>query len=268
LHAYVINLANSLDRRAHVTAELEKACLDYEVVTAIDGRELDLHDHATIAPSFLANVRCLAGAAGCALSHLDVYRKIIDDGLDMALVLEDDVILPADLGSLADAVGKHLVGAEVALLSFDSRNPPCKMSREGLTQLPSARQLVLPIDIWQPLSGAAFIITREACERMIERALPLRTVADEWCFFYREGILDRVRCVVPVSVYKKLELASTIGSYTLGDSPFGRLVAPLLRRQIPLLHQLRSYRLKRIYRNYWRTEFAETPFIEKPSRLA
>ena len=36
------------------------------------------------------------------------------------------LILPADLGSLADAVGKRLVGAEVALLSFDSRNPPCK----------------------------------------------------------------------------------------------------------------------------------------------
>jgi glycosyl transferase family 25 len=268
MHAYVINLVNSLDRRAHVTDELEKACLDYEFVTAVDGYKLDLHDHATITPSFLANARCVAGTAGCALSHLNVYRKIIDDGLDMALVLEDDVILPADLSRLAHAVGNHLVGAEVALLSFDCRNPPCKMSREGLIQLPSARQLVLPIDISQLLSGAAFIITREACERMIEGALPLRAGADEWYFYYREGILDRVRCVVPVSVYKNHKLASTIGSYTLGDSSFGRLVAPLLRRQIPLLHQLRSYRLKRIYRSFWRTEFAETPFIEKPSRLA
>ena len=157
MHAYVINLANSLDRRAHVTAELEKACLDYEFVTAVDGHEVDLHDHATIAPSFLANVTCVAGTAGCALSHLDVYRKIIDDGLDMALVLEDDVILPADLGSLADAVGNHLIGAEVALLSFDSRNPPCKMSREDLIQLLSARQLVLPIDISQRRSGAPLL---------------------------------------------------------------------------------------------------------------
>ena len=74
----------------------------------------------------LAYLTCVAGTAGCTLSHLDAYRKIVDDGLDMAPVLEDDVILPADLGSLADAVGKRLVGAEVALLSFDSRNPPCK----------------------------------------------------------------------------------------------------------------------------------------------
>ena len=56
---------------------------------------------------------------------------------------------------LADAVGAHLAGAEVALLSYDSAKP-CKMSREGLIQLPFARQLALPIDIWQPLSGAAF----------------------------------------------------------------------------------------------------------------
>lgn len=266
MHAYVINLASSLERRTHVTAELEKTRLDYEFVTAVDGRKLNLHDDATIASSFLARVTCAAGTAGCALSHLDVYRKIIADGLDMALVLEDDVILPTDLGSLADAVGDHLVGAEVALLSYDSRNP-CKMSREGLIQLPLSRQLALPIDISQPISGAAFIITREACERMIECAMPLRSAADDWGFYYREGILDRVRCVVPVSVYKNLKLPSTIGSYTLGDSVLGRLVAPLLRSKIPVLHQLRAYRLKRIYRNYWKTEFVETPFIEKPSRL-
>ena len=267
MHAYVINLAISLDRRAHVISELEKTSLDYEFVAAVNGRELDLHDPATIAPSFLSTVTCVAGTAGCALSHLDVYRKIIDDGLDMALVLEDDVILPTDLGTLADAVGAHLAGAEVALLSYDSAKP-CKMSREGLIQLPFARQLALPIDIWQPLSGAAFIITRQACERMVERGLPLRAAADEWYFYYREGILDRVRCVAPVSVYKNLKLPSTIGSYTLGDSALGRLGAPLLRRKIPLLHQLRAYRLTRIYRSYWRTELVDTPFVEKPSRLA
>ena len=37
-----------------------------------------------------------------------------------SLVLEDGVILPADLDALADAVGKELNGAEVALLSVAS----------------------------------------------------------------------------------------------------------------------------------------------------
>src|SRR6185437_7924099 len=85
-----------------------------------------------------------AGTAGAALSHINAYKQIIADGLDEALVLEDDVILPAELGSIVDAVVDHLTGAEVVLLSVDSPEP-CKISREESTLLPDARHLALPI---------------------------------------------------------------------------------------------------------------------------
>ena len=219
MRAYVINLARSLDRRAHITAELKNTGLDYEIITAVDGRDLDLHDTTVIDPSFHHQNRRLlaAGTAGAALSHLSVYRKIIADGLDEALVLEDDVMLPADLGSLADAVADQLAGAEVALLSYDSPEP-CKMSLEGSVHLPSSRLLALPIDISQPRSAGAYIITREACERMIKCMLPVRVQADTWWFFYREGVLDRVRCVVPLPVFKNPKFTSMIGSYSLGTA--------------------------------------------------
>lgn len=266
MHAYVINLARSLDRRAHITAELKKIGIDYEIVTAVDGRDLDLHDQTAVDPSFLTHVMCTAGSAGATLSHLSVYRKIIDDGLEKALVLEDDVILPTDLESLVDAVGNQLVGAEVALLSVDSP-APCKMSPEGSIQLPSARLLALPIDVSQPRSGGAYIITREACERMVEHLLPIRVPADAWGFFYREGLLDRVRCVVPIPVHKNHKLTSTIGFYSLGDGVRARLIEPLMRHKIPFLHQVLSYRRQRIYRQWCQSELIEAPFIEKPSRL-
>ena len=107
MHAYVINLARSRDRRAHITTELKKTGLDYEIITAIDGRDLDLSDPTIVDPSLpfldpslpVVDIGLAAGTAGAALSHLSVYRKIIADGLDAALVLEDDVVLPADLGS-------------------------------------------------------------------------------------------------------------------------------------------------------------------------
>src|SRR5262249_32883389 len=116
MHVYVINLARSLDRRAHITAELRKTGLDYEIITAVDGRDLDLGDSGLIDPLLLAKNSFPAGTAGCALSHLSAYQKSIADGLDQALILEDDVVLPADLGTLVDAVAPHLTGAEVALL--------------------------------------------------------------------------------------------------------------------------------------------------------
>ena len=151
MYAYVINLARSVDRRAHITAELKKTGLNYEIITAVDGRDLDLNDRTIVDPALDVHdsySNLAPGTAGAALSHLSVYRKIIADGLDKALVLEDDVMLPADLGSLADAVADQLAGAEVALLSYGSYGS-CKLSREGSVHLPSSRLLALPIEIRQ-----------------------------------------------------------------------------------------------------------------------
>jgi len=274
VHAYVINLARSPDRRAYITGELKKTGLDYEIVTGVDGRDLDLSDPDLIDPSLTTRIGLPpgavggvpAGTAGAALSHLNVYRQIIAHRLDKALVLEDDIILPADIGSLADAVAHQLTGAEVALLSYESPEP-CRLSAEGAIQLPSARLLALPIDIRQPVSAGAYVITREACERMIKCRLPIQVQADGWWFFYREGILDRVRCVAPLVVFKNPKFMSTIGSYSMRSGLKARLVEPLMRRKIPLLHQVLSYRRQRIFHRWNRSELVEMPFIEKPSRL-
>jgi glycosyl transferase, family 25 len=266
VHAYVVNLARSLDRRAHITAELEKTGLHYEIFTAVDGRDLDLSDSSIIDPCFNAEVVLAAGTIGCALSHIGVYRKIIADELDKALVLEDDITLPADLVSLVEAVGEQMTGAEVALLSVDCPEP-CQVSLEGAIPLPDSRLLALPIDISKPRSSGAYVITREACERMVKAAFPVRVHADAWQYFYREGILDRVRCVAPLPVLKSPALTSTIGSYALGGGVRARLVAPLLRRRIPVLHQVLSYRRQRIFRQWARVKIVETPFVEMPSRL-
>jgi glycosyl transferase, family 25 len=260
MQAYVINLTRSHDRRAHITAELRKTGLDYEIITAVDGRDLDLHDDTIVDSSLLAKNSFPAGTAGCALSHLRTYQKIIADGLDAALILEDDVTLPAD------AVAGHLTGAEVALLNYGSPDT-CKMSLEGSVELPSARLLALPIGISNLVNAAAYVITREACERMNECVLPLRANADDWQFFYREGMLDRIRCVLPLAVAKNAKFESTIGLYSLGNGVKARLVGPLLRHKIPLVHQVILHRRQRILREWGRSEIVDMPFVEKPSRL-
>jgi glycosyl transferase family 25 len=266
MRAYVINLARSLDRRAHITAELQKTGLEYEFITAVDGRDLDLEDPTIVDSALLAKNSFPAGTAGCALSHLRTYEKIIADDLDEALILEDDVILPADLGNLAEAVAGQLTGAEVALLNY-GRSSRCKMSLEGSVSLPSSRLLALPIEINGLVNAAAYVITREACERMSKSILPLRANADDWQFFYREGILDRIRCVLPLPVDKTAKFESTIGFYSLGNGLKARLAGTLVHHRIPLLHGVILYRRQRILHEWGRSEIVDSPFVEKPSRL-
>jgi glycosyl transferase, family 25 len=266
VRAYVINLARSSDRRSHITAELKKAGLEYEIVTAVDGKDVDLGDPAVIDPTFVTRIIFPAGSAGAALSHLAVYRKVIDDGLDAALVIEDDVTLPADIVSLADAVAARMPGAEVALLSVDSPEP-CRITRAGSVELPAGRLLALPVNVCQPRSAGAYVITREACERMVKCRLPIQVQADMWWSFYRDGLIDRVRCVVPLPVEKDPRFTSTIGSYSLGHSTRARLINPIVRAGIPVLRQALSYRRQRIYRQWSQIELVDEPFTEKPSRL-
>lgn len=267
MHGYVINLARSHDRRSHITGELEKTGLDYEIVTAVDGRELDLSDRSVVDPVLAAAFSSLsAGTVGAALSHLQVYQKVIADGLAQALVLEDDVLVPPNLGNLAESVAEHLTGAEVALLSYDSPTP-CQMSRAGAIRLPAGRTLALPIDMRQPRSAGGYVITRVACERLAKIIMPVRIQADGWWYFYREGALDRIRCVTPMPVLKSSNLTSTIGSYSMSHGLMARLAGPVMSHKIPVVHQALAYRRGRIYRRTSQSELVDLPFVEKPSRL-
>ena len=266
MHAYVINLARSPERRAHITQELRKTGLGFDIVTGVDGRGLDLDDRAMIAPELLAKNDFPAGAAGCALSHLEVYRKVIADGREHAIVLEDDVTLPADLASIVDQVIPHMTGAEVALLNYGSKDG-LGLGREGCISLSPSSVLALPIDVTGLVNAAAYVITRAACERMSERLLPLRANADDWGFLYKEGVLDRIRCVVPIPVTKSAAFESTIGLYSLGDGVMPRLVQALLRLRIPVLHGVVLHRRQRILRRWERSEVVDAPFAAKPSRL-
>jgi glycosyl transferase family 25 len=269
MHVYVINLARSRDRRAYITAELQRAGVDFEFIPAVDGRTLDLSDSTLIDPSMTVFSGCnFPGTNGCALSHFHTYQKILEDRRDEALVLEDDVILPADLKDLADEIAGHLTGAEVALLNYSSYgSDPLKLSPEGSVDLSSSRLLALPIDVSQLANAGAYVITRQACALMVEHLLPIRTTADDWRSFYDQGLLDRVRCVLPQPVPKNPNFESTIGLYSLGYGLKARLLGPFVRHKIPVLHQAIRYRRRRIARRLDRAEIVNLPFIEKPSRL-
>ena len=248
-----------------MTAELAKARIDYEIVTAVDDRDLDLRDTEPFNPSYLTRSDFRPGRTGNGLSHLRVYQKILTGRLDRALVLEDDVTLSTELGSVVDALGEHMEGAEVALLNFDSRDT-CELSVEGLVHLPSSRLLALPIDVNQPASAAAYVITREACKRMSENILPIRAHSDDWNFWYSQGAIDRVRCVTPLAVVKNPDFESTIQYYS-PRSLKARLVEAITHHELPIIHRAVSYRRQHIWRKWTRVEFADKPFVQKPSRL-
>jgi glycosyl transferase family 25 len=262
MRAYVINLKRSPERRINMTAQLTTHGIDYEIVEAVDGRQLDLTDPEvinSIAPSFRAAEWFLPTHVACAMSHLSAYRKILDDGLPWALVMEDDVTIPAGLPAIAEAVAARLAGAEVALLNFDS-DQVVKVSRQGAAELPSGHELVLPLDVHVPVSAAGYVITREACERITKGALPIRAKIDDWGHVCDEGMIDGLRCVVPLAIMKDPSFGSTIGYYS-DASVKARLLKLTSGLRLPVLERAVARRRERIWRKYRQVEYVNEPAV-------
>lgn len=253
MHAYVISLVRSADRRAHMVSQLARTQLQYTIVDAVDGRDLDTTDRELFDPS--ADSTFSPGIFGCVLSHLKVYRKILEDDLDVALVLEDDIVLPADLAALADAIAPQLTGAEVVLLNYHSQGA-CRITEAGKVALPSARRLMQVADMGSPFSGGAYLITRQACARMAGFVLPVRSRADYWERFYRSGAIDRVRCVLPMPVDNSVVLRTTKDNFRPGSAQ-ARLLEIVAAIRIPVVYQLLALRRRRHLRRYSRSGITE-----------
>lgn len=264
MYVYVVNLARSHERRIHIAAELDRVGASFEFVEGVDGRDLDVHDPAIVDPGVLSDDWPRPGTVGCAFSHVRLYQKMLEDGVEHALILQDDVKLPSDLVSLSDSLIEHLTGAEVVLLNYDSRQTIMLSTEDSIT-LPSGRDLRLLIDVRQPRSAAAYVITQSACKRLLEHMVPFRTNADNWGYYYEAGALDRVRCVAGMPVAKDPQFASTI-DYISEGSVKAQVRTLASRYNIKPILWLISYRRKRIWRAQIQVNVVNMPFVNKSSR--
>ena len=82
MQAYCINLARNPERRAAAQAEFEREGLDVTFFRATDGK--------AEAPEGLLITK---SEWGCADSHIRVWRDMVENGHEMALVFEDDISL-------------------------------------------------------------------------------------------------------------------------------------------------------------------------------
>lgn len=96
----VINLDRRPDRKNTITKELENLGIkNYEIVSAIDGKKLTSDELNTVydnKQSREIHRVMTATEVACALSHIECAKKIINDNLEYAIILEDDAELTLD----------------------------------------------------------------------------------------------------------------------------------------------------------------------------
>jgi glycosyl transferase, family 25 len=100
---FVINLARSPDRMRWMTEQLQRLGLPFERVEAIDGQTADLSREMArlgVRPSGAPSRSAGPREAALYLSHLQVWARVAELGLDAACILEDDVEIHGDVAAI------------------------------------------------------------------------------------------------------------------------------------------------------------------------
>ncbi len=166
LKILVINLARSSERRAGMRRQLEALGVDFEFVAAVDGRDFDVQAH----PAYDSPRRRRAfgrdlngGELGCLLSHRAIFQRMVDEGLEQVLVLEDDVVLGADFLAVMPSI---LAAAEhYDIVRFLSASKIARLRQRRV--LPLAKGYSLARLETTPGGAYAYLIRRRAAERLL-----------------------------------------------------------------------------------------------------
>ncbi len=108
-------MKRSIDRRKNIQQQMDKHQINFEFIEAVDGNQLTKEQLARV-DNKLATRR-LSGPLskrqiGCALSHANIYQKIVDEKIQNTIILEDDVII-------SDDFVKHLKLSTFSKLGYD-----------------------------------------------------------------------------------------------------------------------------------------------------
>jgi glycosyl transferase family 25 len=187
MNLFVISLKKSVHRRAYMQQQLDAQGVSYEILDAVDGsalceEELAYHAQTTFPPWSSVNTRHLMPAeVGCILSHLAVYRRMIDEGIDWACVLEDDARLTENLTEVFADLGDCLDRSGVDLLLLGHYGYYHGPSR-GVESVPdrdsSAPHERIVRAVEASVGSHAYLIKLSAARTLLEHAYPLRMPMD------------------------------------------------------------------------------------------
>lgn len=179
MKVFAINLERSPERRASIVRECRRYALDFELVEAADGGALTPEERrrALFDPD---NNPLSAGEIGCALSHLKVYRKIVDQDIPAALILEDDIGFLFDPRPLLDALD--------ALDASESVVYPLVNGKKVFFRKPVRTIGGFAFHRAFSFFGAyGYVLTRAAADNLARLLDPVRVHADNWSYILGSG---------------------------------------------------------------------------------
>ena len=183
---FVINLKDSADRFSYVKSQFDKLGLEIERIEGVDANSLTQEDiNKVYSPekNRKTYVRPLhKGQIACYMAHIKAWKAIIEQNLDYAFVLEDDIIVDCNFLSAMKFLDAHFGQWDFVRLQKNSK--PKKIFFEKFLGNFSFVQYI-------NTTGGAFaqVISHSAAKGMLDNLLPFGMPVDvNQQYYYKFGI--------------------------------------------------------------------------------
>lgn len=162
---YVINLAKSIDRLNIIKSHFDQHNIKFNRFDAIYGKELEDITIEKNVGMLCKNLLCNYGMIGCAMSHMELWKKLVNDnGTDYYIIFEDDAIIDYSfVGTIneIDAI-KHQLNFDILSL-YCGPGPNCVHTKHLYT-LENGVSIGKPLF---PLSLTSYIISKNGAKKLL-----------------------------------------------------------------------------------------------------
>lgn len=136
---FIINLLRDIDKKSHIMAMLKPLNVNYQFFEAVDGKQLTQLEIAKIydqkKAKKLRKRDLVVGELGCSLSHLGIYKKMIAEGIERAIILEDDAVLEDGFLQVINEIESFPNDWELVLLGYGNPKYDCKIKKTNINNL-------------------------------------------------------------------------------------------------------------------------------------
>jgi len=208
MKVFVNSLERFVDRRIRMERILDSLGIEFEYFYGPDAKKLT---QAEMDPAYdegrakrnLGRALSLNEIA-CTMAHRAIYRKMLDENIEKACILEDDILLDREFPqALAFLDALYFRNTVVKLDNYREKNTPCSIwARRRVTDRVVYKK---PVTVQWMTWG--YVLDRGAALSILRSWPKIEFVCDDW---ERMSTAVRMRCVQPAVVLQNKAVESIL----------------------------------------------------------
>ncbi|QGP56123.1 Glycosyltransferase family 25 (LPS biosynthesis protein) [Piscirickettsia salmonis] len=216
LPVFVINLERSPGRKDYMSQHLQNKGIDFEFIKAVDGKLLTDKElkkwYCNKSSMQFMQRELIKAEVACALSHINLYKKIVDEKISGAVILEDDIKVADNFKDIIQQTHLNTNATQSVVIQMNYHKYYLPLLKKEIFQEYNA----YPIKpIWsRAATTCGYYITYKAAKDLLSYYDKVWHVIDHWNHLVDRKIIQ-LSCIVPCCVSQKEEIESDIKLETI-----------------------------------------------------